>query len=250
MTDKNFFGKHNLPGTYIAFEGPEGCGKSTQLYWLARNLQEKFPGREIVRTFEPGGTPTSDRIRNEVLGKREGEKEMEPTTEALLFAASRSESLAKIVKPALERGAIVISDRSIFSSLAYQGFGRKMGWEHVWGLNKPVVGLLVPDLIIFPKVPPEVGLRRIFEKRQGKFDRLDGQDIDFHRLVSFGFDYLAMKFPELFLVVDGELSIEQQAEIISEGVYRLLFYGEDYEATSEMNRRYEERMMASRRERM
>ena len=117
-------------GLYIAFEGIEGCGKSTQCELLVARLKREFPAKEIVLTREPGGTPISEEIRNILLSPEESNSQMEPLTEVYLFAAARAQSLREIVKPALDRGAIVLADRSIYSSLAYQSYGREI--DEVW----------------------------------------------------------------------------------------------------------------------
>ena len=135
-----------MSGTYIVFEGPFRSGKSTQAEMLYEALKELYPDREIILTREPGGTPVSEDFRDVVQG-RTYKKEMEPETEAYGYAAARAELLRTIVRPALERGAIVISDRSYLSSCAFQGGGKGLGIETVYKINEVAVGKTVPDYV-------------------------------------------------------------------------------------------------------
>ncbi|HYN17884.1 MAG TPA: dTMP kinase, partial [Actinomycetes bacterium] len=162
------------PGRLIAFEGVEGAGKSTQLELLRRELEGR--GREVVVTREPGGTPVGERVRALLL---DPEVEIHPRAEALLFAAARAELVERVIRPALERGAVVLCDRYLDSSLAYQGGARGLGRGPVEEVNRFATGGLLPDLVVLLDLDPAEGLRR----RPGDRDRIEALDLEFHRRV-------------------------------------------------------------------
>ena len=169
---------------YIAFEGIIGTGKSTQVKRLHSYLQEKYPKREILITREPGGTPVAEAIRKVVQGQ-EFTEGMELICEAYLYAAARAQSLRKLVKPILDRGGVVISDRSVFSSLTNQAFGRKLGYQKVLNINREAVGNIWPDIVIFLDLPVKAGMSRSFDKAGDKFEKL-GQS--FYQRVARGYE--------------------------------------------------------------
>jgi dTMP kinase len=186
--------RHGLPGWFIAFEGGEGAGKSTQEALLADSL--RLAGRSVVRTREPGGTPAGEAIRHVLLSPDfDG---LDARAEALLFAAARGEHVAHVVRPALERGDVVICDRYLDSSVAYQGVGRDLGVDRVRDLSLWATGELLPDLTVLLDVDPIVGLARFAGR-----DRLEAESIDYHRAVRQGFLDLAAAEPERYLVVDA-----------------------------------------------
>jgi dTMP kinase len=190
------------PGRLLAFEGVEGAGKSTQLALLRRELAAR--GHEVVVTREPGGTPVGERVRAVLL---DPSAELHPRTEALLFAAARAELVERVIRPALERGAVVLCDRYLDSSLAYQGGGRGLGREPVAAVNRWATGDLVPDLVILLDLDPIEGLAR----RRGDRDRIERQDADFHARVADAFRALAAADPERFAVVDAAGPVEEVA---------------------------------------
>lgn len=204
-----------MRGFYVAFEGTVACGKTTQSKLLKLRLEKEFPDREVIWTREPGGTPVGDAIREVVLHFPTDKGEMLPITEAHLFAGSRGQSLREVVKPTLDRGGIVVSDRSFYSSLAFQGFGRGLGVDLVEEINLSAVAGIIPDKVILADIRPEVGLLRKAGRLEGN-DRFDEKDIRFHQKVREGYLFLAQREPERFIVVDGELPIETQAELIWE----------------------------------
>ena len=206
-------------GFYIAFEGIEGCGKSTQSELLVAKLRQEFSEQEIVLTREPGGTEISEAIRNVLLNPKISSHQMEPLAEVYLFAAARAQSLREVVKPALERGAVVIADRSIYSSLAYQAFGRELGVDRIWEINLPAIGRTLPDLVILPDIFVETGFARISNQEK---DRMEQEKLEFHQKVREGYLFLAQQDENRFLVIDGSLPIETQAELIWERVRTLI----------------------------
>lgn len=197
-----------MKGFFITFEGMEGSGKSTQVGLLGSRLKEE--GFNIVVTREPGGTRIGEEIRN-ITHSRES-VDLTAVTEAYLMAASRAQHIREIIKPALEAGKIVICDRYIDSSLAYQGFGRNLGLLAIEQLNRLAVENIWPDLTFFLSVPLEVGISR----RNGtdKIDRLDLQQKDFYLRVKKGYKKLEKKYLNRIITVDGKGSVEEIAEII------------------------------------
>ncbi|TMK15967.1 MAG: dTMP kinase [Actinobacteria bacterium] len=188
-------------GMLITFEGVEGCGKTTQLKLLYEALTGQ--GRDVVVTREPGGTPIGERIRGIVLDA--SAKEMDHKTEALLYAASRAQHVTQVIRSALEDGKIVLSDRYIDSSLAYQGIARGLGEEDVLRLNIWATDETLPDLVILLHLDPEVGLSRT----KGDPDRMEQEDLTFHKKVGEAYLQLARQFPSRFAVIDGTGSIEE-----------------------------------------
>jgi dTMP kinase len=201
------------PGRLIAFEGVEGSGKSTQLELLRRLLDGQ--GREVVVTREPGGTPAGERVRALLLDPR---VELHPRAEALLFAAARAELVETVIRPALERGAVVLCDRYLDSSLAYQGGARGLGLGPVTDVNRFATGGLLPDLVVLLDLDPAAGLRR----RGGELDRIEAQDLAFHRRVRQAFCDLAATDPGRFAVVDAAAPVPEVAARVQAAVLALL----------------------------
>jgi dTMP kinase len=177
---------------FIAFEGGEGAGKTTQAKALADALRGR--GHEVVLTREPGGTPVGEQIRAVLLGPDSAG--MAARTEALLFAAARAEHVAKLVRPACARGAVVITDRYVDSSIAYQGVGRDLGTAAVSRLSLWATEEMLPDLTVVLDVAPEVGLSRV-----GDPNRMEAEPDDFHLRVRQAFLDLAASDPRRYLVV-------------------------------------------------
>ena len=198
---------------FVAFEGGEGAGKSTQEARLATLLTER--GFDVVRTREPGGTPAAEQIRTVVLSR--DNTGLDPRAEALLFAAARGDHVARLIRPALERGAVVICDRYIDSSVAYQGYGRDLGADRIRDLSLWATGGLVPDLTILLDVDPEVGLGRVADP-----DRLESEPLTWHRNVRDGFLTIAAADPNRYLVLDASGTVDDLAEQIAQRVLALL----------------------------
>jgi dTMP kinase len=186
-------------GLFIALEGGDGAGKSTQGLLLRAWLESI--GHVVVMTREPGGTAFGRAVRELVL---HGDH-VTPRAEALLFAADRAHHVETLIRPALGRGEVVITDRYLDSSIAYQGAGRHLGVEQVRWLNTWATGGLVPSLTVLVDLPAEIGRAR----REGVHDRLEAEADDFHSAVRDLFVVLADSSPDRYLVVDGELAAEQ-----------------------------------------
>lgn len=195
-------------GLFVVLEGGEGSGKSTQVREIAVWLRDE--GFDVLTTREPGATKLGMRLRTMLLDKaNEG---MAARTEALLYAADRAEHVDKVIRPALERGAIVISDRYVDSTLAYQGAGRELDPDDVATINNWATGRLVPDLTILLDIPAEEGLRRHADRPA---DRLESENLEFHERVRRCFLELADRAPDRYLVLDAR---EPQEEITKRSV--------------------------------
>lgn len=204
-------------GLFVVFEGGEGAGKSTQVTRLVETL--RAAGREVVVTREPGATEVGMRIRALLLDR--DDSGLTPRAEALLYAADRAHHVASVVRPALNRGAVVISDRYVDSSLAYQGAGRTLPTDEVSWLSAWATGGLRPDLVVLLDVTPAVGLARVAGRGTGA-DRLESESIDFHERVRYGFLDLAAADPNRYLVLDADLPVDELATKIAERVNRAL----------------------------
>jgi dTMP kinase len=190
---------------FVTFEGVDGSGKSTQAELLRDALAAE--GREVVLTREPGGTEVGERVRELLLNG----PEMTPWAEAALFAAARAELVATVIRPALERGADVVSDRYVDSSLAYQGIARGVGVDHVLELNLHVVQGLMPDLTVLLLLDPAEAAARA-----GETDRLEREGADFRARVDAAYRELAERFPERIVALDGERPADELSEVIRE----------------------------------
>lgn len=194
------------PGLFIAFEGGDGAGKSTQAARLAEALELR--GLNVLRTREPGGTPIGEKLRSLVLDHGHGH--IDARTEALIFAASRAAHACQVIRPALERGDIVLTDRYIDSSVAYQGAGRDLGTEAVRTLNEWATEGLQPDLTVLLDVDPADGRRRRTAGETAE-DRMESEADEFHALIRDAFLQLAAARPEAYLVLPAHLAVGELA---------------------------------------
>ncbi len=192
-----------MKGRFITLEGPDGSGKTTVATALCKRLEEK--GIPVVHTREPGGIEISEDIRKIILDPKN--TMMDAKTEALLYAASHRQHLVEKVFPAVQAGKIVICERFLDSSLAYQGYGRQLGFDEVLGINLFAIDNTYPDLTIYLDVDEQVGLDRLSD-RQFK-DRLDQESIDFHHRVSEGYREVLRRFSDRIKIVDASMSKEE-----------------------------------------
>jgi dTMP kinase len=202
------------PGLFLAFEGGEGTGKTTQARLIAIWLREQ--GYDVVNTHEPGATKVGMRLRALLLDTAHAG--MSPHAEALMYAADRAEHVASVIEPALGRGAVVISDRYVDSSLAYQGTGRGLRAAEIAQLNSWATGGRMPDLTILLDMPPEAGLGR----RARSADRLEAEPLEFHRRVRAGFLALAHAEPGRYLVVDATRPVGEVGQEIKDRIREIL----------------------------
>jgi len=199
---------------FITFEGGEGSGKTTLINRLyAEMIDDNY---SVIKTREPGGSKISEAIRNVILNIEN--KEMDYRTEALLYAASRRQHLIEVILPALKNNKIVLCDRYLDSSLAYQGYARGLGIKQVYNLNLYATEGMMPDLTIYLNTPSKEGLKRI-EKAHREVDRLDLEDLSFHERVQEGYLKLYKMFPKRIKVIDGTKPLDNIYEIMKKIIY-------------------------------
>lgn len=201
-------------GLLITFEGPDGSGKTTQIERLKAFIIEK--GYDAVLTREPGGTKIGEKIRDIILDK--DHIEMDYMTEALLYAAARAQHVSQIIKPALAEGRTVICDRYIDSSIAYQGYGRKLG-ESVRVINEYAVKECFPDITFLLLLDPEIGKIRI---RAEEMDRLELEKLDYHKAVFHAYEELGKLYPDRIICIDASRSIDEISNEIQTHIECLL----------------------------
>jgi dTMP kinase len=201
-----------MSGTFITFEGPEGAGKTSVLRAIVERLTPLL-NEKLVFTREPGGegSPVAEAIRDLVLNPNL--PSMDAWTEALLYAASRRQHLVDTVLPALAADKVVISDRYLDSSIAYQGGGRRLGVDAVTTINQFATNGVMPTATVYLDIRPEIGLQRIQEHRQDEINRLDVEALSFHKRVADAYHQLAAQSPERFLIIDAEQDL---ATVISD----------------------------------
>lgn len=197
---------------YIVLEWTVGTGKTTQSKILVEQLQAQYPDREVIRVREPGKTPIAEAIRTLVQGT-EFPEEMDPICEAYLYSAARAQLINTVIKPALDRGAIVVSDRCFWSSLSYQWYTKWTGIETIWQVNKPIVESCLPDLVLFFDMPIDIGMSRTFDGTGDKHE-LNGKEF----FVKAHEWYLACiadgRFAKKSIVIDALWSIEEVTQRI------------------------------------
>ena len=203
---------------FITIEGPEGSGKSTATETVINRLREL--GYDVVKTREPGGTPISEQIRNVILDKEN--KAMDGRTEALLYAAARRQHLVEKVWPAVKEGKIVICDRYIDSSLAYQGGARGLGIDNIININMFATENTWPDLTLLFDIPPEIGLERISANKNREVNRLDLETLEFHKNVRQTFLDLAKRYPERFVIIDASKTREEVSQDALDAIIKRL----------------------------
>jgi dTMP kinase len=210
--------KNTSRGIYIAFEGLNGSGKGEQVKLLMDRLRKEFPIKKFLHVREPGGTEIAEATR-EIFQVRKFSEPMHPICEQYLVAAARAQSLRVLVRPHLKKNGVVISDRTFFSSIAHQGFGRKLGYEEVMKINESAVDGIWPDLVIFIDTPVSVAMKRAQGDRKDKFDVLDKS---FYLAVRRGYLFAAKKFPKLVKRINGDRTISEIHEEVFSIVSKLL----------------------------
>jgi dTMP kinase len=196
-----------MKGIFISFEGPDGSGKTTQIGMLREYLE--VTGRDVLLVREPGGTMISEKVRKVILDK--DNTGMNPICEALLYAASRAQLTHEVIIPALDSGKVVICDRFVDSSIVYQGVARGLGEEMVENINGYATAGRQPDITFLISISPEEGIRRKSNERE--LDRLELEDIDFHRKVYKGYKKLKANYDRI-IEIDGTLDINAIQTII------------------------------------
>ncbi|PAE36768.1 dTMP kinase [Bacillus sp. 7884-1] len=197
---------------FITLEGVEGSGKSTLINFIRDSIESN--GKKVVVTREPGGIDIAEQIRSVILDKKN--IKMDGRTEALLYAAARRQHLVEKVIPSLNEGNIVLCDRFIDSSLAYQGFARGLGINEVYSVNKFAIEGLMPDLTLYLDLDPQIGLNRIAKNKGREINRLDLEEINFHVKVREGYEEVLKMFPERMVRIDANQDIGKVMADINE----------------------------------
>ena len=203
-----------MKGLFITFEGNDGSGKSSALQAVKQELKEL--GYDVLYTREPGGSPIAEKIRELILDK--ANVGMDDRTEALLYAASRREHITKTIIPALNEGKIILCDRFLDSSLAYQGYARELGVENVLNMNQFATEGLFPDLTILVCVHPEIGMSRI-KKDERDMDRLEIEKMTFHTKVYEGYLKVADQYDNRIVAINGEQTKEEVLQAVKDVLY-------------------------------
>ena len=188
----------------ITLEGVEGSGKSTLISYVKDFLENR--GNNIVVTREPGGIDIAEQIRSVILDKQN--TKMDGRTEALLYAAARRQHLVEKIIPSLNEGKIVLCDRFIDSSLAYQGYARGLGIDEVLSINEFAIGNFMPNLTLYLDLDPQVGLSRIRKNKEREVNRLDLEEMNFHNKVKEGYEEVLTKFPDRIVRINANQEIE------------------------------------------
>lgn len=190
---------------FLTIEGPEGSGKTT----VGKKIVEQLitEGYEVIYTREPGGIEIAEQIRNVILDVKN--TNMDPRTEALLYAASRRQHLIEKIVPAIKDNKIIICDRFVDSSLSYQGHARKLGIDNVYEINKFAIDTLMPDLTLLFDIDPKIGLARINANKLREVNRLDLEQLEFHTLVREGFLIIQKREPNRIKIVDASKSVDE-----------------------------------------
>lgn len=204
-----------MKGIFVTFEGPDGSGKTTQVNLLKEYFNSL--GYEVLITREPGGTNISEKIRKLILDPEN--KEMGAVCEALLYAASRAQHMHEVIIPALNLGKMVICDRFVDSSIVYQGYARGLGDEMVGNINEYAIQGRTPDRTFLITIPPEVGIKR--KNSDGALDRLEQEDIQFHKKVYEGYNRLKGKYDRI-MHIDGTQNINKIQDIIREDINKII----------------------------
>lgn len=203
-----------MSGLFITLEGGEGAGKTTVAYSVIEKLSSV--GIKAIYTREPGGIKIAEKIREIILDPNH--TEMDCRTEALLYAAARCQHLVEKVKPAMENGYVVLCDRFVDSSIVYQGYARGIGMEEVLKMNEFAIEGFMPNLTIFFDIEPEEGLKRIARNHQREVNRLDLEDLSFHRLVYNGYKKRAVMDSNRIVSIDATQSVDE----VSNEVFNLI----------------------------
>ena len=206
-----------MEGIFITMEGPDGSGKTTQIDLLKKYLEHR--GYDIVIAREPGGTTIGEAIREIILNP--DYKEMGHMTELLLYASARAQLVNQVIKPALAEGKAVICDRFVESSAVYQGIGRGLGVDTVYEVNNFALGDVKPKLTIFMDLDAEDGIKR--KKKQAELDRMEQEDLSFHKRVVEGYRQLAKLYPERIVPIDATLPIDEIHSMIVKEVEQRFF---------------------------
>lgn len=208
-----------MRGKFISLEGSDGSGKTTAIKQVLKVIKPVL-GDQLVLTREPGGDPIAEQIRHVILDPQN--KAMDARTEALLYAAARRQHVVQDLIPNLQAGKIILCDRYVDSSIAYQGGGRDLGYERIMHLNEYATEGLMPDLTLDFDLPVEIGLKRIREHRQNKLDRLDQQKVSFYRRVREGYLWMAQHHPQRYQIIKADQPVDAVVKTVLKSLERTL----------------------------
>ena len=207
-----------VQGKFISFEGPDGAGKTSVLRAIQQQLVDHLGVDRVMYTREPGGNHISEQIR-QVLFSPEN-TDMDGRTEALLFAAARHQHIVSEIVPGLRAGKVILCDRYVDSSIAYQGAGRHLGEQAIWQMNQFAIDGLLPDLTIYLDVESEVGLRRIAEHRADQVNRLDEEKLAFHQTVRAAYLRLHQAHPDRIKLIDAGQPLDQVIAAVTQTIHQ------------------------------
>lgn len=207
-----------MDGKFISFEGPDGAGKTSVMRQITADLKEQLGSNGVVYTREPGGNHIAEQIRDVLFDA--DNTDMDPRTEALLFAAARRQHLVADILPALQNGKVILCDRYVDSSIAYQGAGRGLGEENIWQINQFAIDGLMPELTIYLDIDSELGLQRIAQNRADEVNRLDEEKLSFHRKVRSAYQKLAQENPQRIVTIDASQPLDQVILQVQQAIHQ------------------------------
>lgn len=207
-----------MDGKFISFEGPDGAGKTSVMRQITAYLKEQLGSDGVVYTREPGGNHIAEQIRDVLFDA--DNTDMDPRTEALLFAAARRQHLVADILPALQNGKVILCDRYVDSSIAYQGAGRGLGEENIWQINQFAIDGLMPELTIYLDIDSELGLQRIAQNRADEVNRLDEEKLSFHRKVRSAYQKLAQENPQRIVTIDASQPLDQVILQVQQAIHQ------------------------------
>lgn len=213
-----------MQGKLITIEGLDGAGKTTVIKNVLKRLANHSE-LEFVYTREPGGNQIAEQIREVILNQKNSN--MDAVTETLLYAAARRQHLIEDIKPMLEQGKVVICDRFVDSSIAYQGVGRGVGYDKVKQINDLITDEIKPDLTLYFEIEPEIGLKRISDHRIDEVNRLDKEEVKFYKKVAQGYRQLIKNDPERFEIINADQSISDTEDDVIVALLSYLLGGDD-----------------------
>ncbi|KEK15262.1 thymidylate kinase [Limosilactobacillus reuteri] len=206
-----------MDGKFISFEGPDGAGKTSVIQQIQRELEDQLGTEKVMYTREPGGNKISEQIRQVLFDGQN--TDMDGRTEALLFAAARRQHIVSELIPGLKTGKVILCDRFVDSSIAYQGAGRGLGEKEIWQINQFAIDGLMPALTIYLDIESEIGLKRIAEHRSNQVNRLDEEKLEFHRTVRQSYLKLYQNYPERIKLIDASQPLEKVIEDVKTTIH-------------------------------
>lgn len=206
-----------MDGKFISFEGPDGAGKTSVIQQIQQQLEDQLGTEKVMYTREPGGNKISEQIRQILFDGQN--TDMDGRTEALLFAAARRQHIVSEIIPGLKEGKVILCDRFVDSSIAYQGAGRGLGEKEIWQINQFAIDGLMPALTIYLDIESEIGLRRIVEHRSNQVNRLDQEKLVFHQTVRQSYLKLYKNYPERIKLIDASQPLEKVIEDVKATIH-------------------------------